>query len=254
MGARWQDLTSAELAALDPARTVAILPVGAIEQHGPHLPLGTDTLIAEALAAALLDAEPNGATVLVLPTLAIGHSPEHQNFTGTLTLPAAATLELWTEVGRGIARSGLLRLLILNAHGGQSAIVDLAAVALRAELGLTVARGNYFALGVPEGLFDADEVAHGLHGGELETSLMLHLAPALVRREALADFPLPGGGTRLGRLPLEGPIGLGWLAEDLGPHGVAGRATRATAAKGRIYFEFLVAGLSKVVAELARGD
>ncbi|HEX5421098.1 MAG TPA: creatininase family protein, partial [Gammaproteobacteria bacterium] len=182
----WQDMTSGDFAGLDPERTIALLPVGATEQHGPHLPLGTDALIAASLAAGALERADASVTVLVLPAVTLGHSPEHEGFAGTLSVGLETLLGVWTCAARGAARAGLRKLVILNTHGGQSALVSLAAVRLRAELGLLAVRANYFAFGAPPGLFDERELRHGLHGGETETSLLLHLHPQLVRRERLA--------------------------------------------------------------------
>lgn len=239
----WQDLTTAELAEFDPATTVVILPVAAIEQHGPHLPLATDALIGRGIVSQALshgNAAGCAATMLVLPLQAVGHSPEHGSFAGTLSLDAALVLESWCAIGASVHAAGFDKLVILNSHGGQRAIVDLAAVRLRAELGMQVARANYFSFGMPEGLFDAEEVRLGIHGGEVETSLMLCLEPALVRREAVADFRYRD--ERRARdhvLGYERPVGLGWLIEDLNAHGAIGNAARADAGRGRQYLEFL---------------
>ncbi len=250
-GRRWAHCTSPELAALDPERTVAVLPVGAVEQHGPHLPLATDTIVVEALAEDLRARPRTTARVLVLPTLAIGHSPEHADFPGTLSHAAEALLAQWTDVARDVARCGVRKLMLLNGHGGQRALVDLAAVRWRADFGMLVLRANWFALGTPAGLFDADELEHGIHGGEVETSLLLHLRPELVRRAALADFRarLPDGP----ELPFgQGrPVGFGWLARDLHAEGVVGNAARADAARGQRLYAHLLAELDRVIEAAA---
>ncbi len=249
----WQDFTTAELTGLDRERSVALLPVGAIEQHGPHLPLATDALIAGALAAGALERIGDTATLLVLPAVNVGHSPEHEAYAGTLSIRLETLLDVWIAIARGAARAGLRKLVILNAHGGQTALVHLAAVRLRAELGLLAVRANYFSFGTPPGLFAAAELRHGLHGGEVETSLMLHLRPDLVRRERLEAF---GGlperlAARGGLLGVEKPIGIGWLSADLHPAGVCGNAARADAARGAVYLEFLCGRLAALVAEVA---
>jgi len=189
----------------------------------------------------------------VLPALAVGDSLEHTAFPGTLSTRLDALLGLWLDIGRGVARAGVRKLVLFNTHGGQRAHVDLAAVRLRAECGLIVARANSFALGTPPGLFDADELAHGLHGGEVETSLMLHLRPDLVRRHALADFD--SLGRRLARharqLGVERPTGIGWMSQDLNAGGVCGNAARADAARGAALLDFLAGSLAELLAELA---
>jgi creatinine amidohydrolase len=249
----WQDLTTEDFAAIDAEATVALWPVAAVEQHGPHLPLATDALIAGGAAAALLERVPAGVRLLVLPGLGIGHSPEHEAFPGTLSAAAETLLALWTEVGRSVAAAGVRKLILLNAHGGQKSIVDLAATRLRRDYRLLVVRAHTFSLGVPTGLFDQRELAYGLHGGDIETSLMLHLRPDLVRMEKAADFV--GLPQRLGAenalLGAEKPIGIGWLSQDLGLHGVVGNAAAASADKGRRCFEHIVARLAQLVAEVA---
>jgi creatinine amidohydrolase len=246
-------MTSGDFADLDAEHTVALLPVAAVEQHGPHLPLGTDALIAAGLVAAALDRLSEPTRALVLPELEVGHSPEHADFPGTLSAELETALALWSDVARGVAAAGLRKLVILNTHGGQSALVHLAAVRLRAELGLLVVRANYFAFGAPDGLFDPEELRHGLHGGEVETSLMLHLHPRLVRTEKLRDFEgLPARlAARNVLLGAEKPIGFGWLSRDLHPAGVCGNAARADAARGRAYLDFLADRLAELLAEVA---
>jgi creatinine amidohydrolase len=246
-------LTSADFGALDPERAIALLPVAAVEQHGPHLPLATDALINAGLVAAAVERVRDPATVLVLPALGVGHSPEHADFPGTLSIGLETLLALWMDVGRGVARAGVRKLVILNTHGGQSALVHLAAVRMRAELGLFVVRANYFAFGAPPGLFDEQELRHGLHGGEAETALMLHLHPELVRRDLARDFGgLPARLAERNRLlGVEKPIGMGWLSRDLGPDGVSGNAARADAARGKAYLDHLAGCLADLLAEVA---
>jgi creatinine amidohydrolase len=250
---QWQDLTSADFAALDSERTIALLPVAAVEQHGPHLPLATDSLINAGLVAAARERLGERATVLTLPALGVGHSPEHADFPGTLSVGLETLLALWRDIAVGVAHAGLRKLVILNTHGGQSALVHLAAVRLRAELGLFVVRANYFAFGAPPGLFDEQELRHGLHGGEAETALMLHLHPELVRRELARDFGgLPARLAEHNRLlGVEKPVGIGWLSRDLGPEGVSGNAARADAARGKAYLDHLAACLADLLAEVA---
>ena len=250
----WQDLTTTDLAAVDPEHTVALLPVSAVEQHGPHLPLGTDALITEGLVRATLKRRPaDGPVLLALPALTIGHSPEHTTFAGTLSATAAAVMELWMDVGRGVARTGVRKLILLNTHGGQKPLVDLVAVRLRAELGMLAVRANYFSFGVPAGLFDAAEVTHDIHGGVLETSLMLHLHPELVRRSELRDFAgLPQQlAAQHSLLGVEKPVGIGWLSEDLHGSGACGHASAADAARGAAYLEFVAERLDTLVGEVA---
>jgi creatinine amidohydrolase len=249
----WQDLTTTDFARVDPARTIALLPVAAIEQHGPHLPLATDAIINQGVVAAALQLLPAAASVLVLPALNIGDSLEHSAFPGTLSADLDSLLGLWLAVGRGVAHAGVRKLVIFNSHGGQRAHVDLAALRLRVAHGLLVVRAHSFSFGVPPGLFEADELAHGLHGGAVETSLLLHLRPDLVRRDALADFPSYGAAlaARGGLLGAEKPVGIGWMTQDLNPQGACGDATAASAERGRALLDHLATQLVQLLAEVA---
>jgi creatinine amidohydrolase len=249
----WQDCTTTDFAKVDAERTVALLPVAAVEQHGPHLPLATDAIINEGLVRAALALQPPTPALLVLPPMPVGLSTEHAQFPGTLTVADHTLADAWTDVGRSVARAGVRKLIVLNTHGGQKALVDLVAVRLRAECGMLVVRATYFAFGAPKGLFPGNELLHDIHGGEVETSLMLHLRPDLVRTEALADFrglphDLAGRNTWLGA---EKPIGFGWLAGDLHPAGACGNAARADAKRGAAHLAHLAASLARLVEEVA---
>ncbi|MBI5257450.1 MAG: creatininase family protein [Burkholderiales bacterium] len=250
----WQDLCTTDFAQVDPLRTIALLPVAAIEQHGPHLPLSTDALINEGIVRLAMQRLPAGSSVLVLPALTVGDSLEHTAFKGTLSVELDALLGLWLSIGRSVARAGVRKLVVFNSHGGQRAHVDQVALRLRAECGLLVVRAHSFALGMPAGLFEADELAHGLHGGAVETSVLLHLRPDLVRQHALADFasagrawPAPGGV-----LGLEAAASLGWMMQDINPAGACGDATAATAAKGEQVLNHWADRLTTLLDEVAR--
>lgn len=247
---RWEDLTTADFEGLDPESTLALLPVSAIEQHGPHLPLGTDRLINRGILDAARGHLAPGLRVLTLPDLAVGDSLEHSAFPGTLSLRPELLLEQWTELGRAVARVGLRKLVILNSHGGQVGLVDQAALRLRVEQRMLVVRANYFAFGAPDGLFDRDELADGLHGGELETSMMLHLRPDLVRRQALRDFAAPTTAPD-GLLAPERPVGFAWMTQDLNPAGAVGNAARADARRGSELLAYLGECLARLLGETA---
>lgn len=249
----WQDLTTTDFGRVDAERTVALLPVAAVEQHGPHLPLATDAIINDAVVRAALERVPAGATLLVLPPQNVGLSPEHTSFAGTLSVRDATLLDAWTDVGRSVARAGVRKLIVFNTHGGQKTLVDLVAVRLRTELDMLVVRATYFSFGTPPGLFDAAEAMHDIHGGEIETSLMLHLRPDLVRTAALADFrglphELAGRNELLGA---EKPVGIGWRAEDLHASGACGNAATADARRGAQHLAYLAERLAALVGEAA---
>lgn len=249
---QWQQLTSDELAGLDPESTIALLPMAAVEQHGPHLPLGTDALIGQGIIEALPRGAAHRARVLVLPPFNVGFSLEHQAFAGTLSIEAETLIAAWLGVGRSVARAGLRKLLLFNSHGGQTPLLDIVALRLRVDLQMLVVRCSYFALGTPPGLFAPDELAQGFHGGEVETSLMLHLHPALVRRECLRHFEgLPAQMARRHEvLGVESPVGIGWMSQDLHEVGVCGRADRADARRGGVLLNYLAGELARLIEEL----
>lgn len=250
--ARWAELAWTDFAALDRERTVVLMPVGAIEQHGPHLPLVVDALVVEALAeAALARAEP-GLGLLVLPTLAYGKSDEHRDFPGTLTLSRATLEAAWCEIGASVARAGLKKLLILNGHGGQVATAQLVARELRIRHGMLVACCLWPQLGLPEGILDAEELRFGIHAGALETALVQAIRPDLVRSDRLARFD-PATRERAARAPILGSLGaagFGWMAQDLHPQGAAGDATLARPELGRRVLDHVAGRLLALVREL----
>lgn len=248
----WGDLTTTDFAGL-PRSAVAVLPVGAVEQHGPHLPLDTDATIVEGVLVEALGRSDPALEVLVLPTQRIGASVEHIAFPGTLSVPPDLLLRTWIEIGGALAASGVRRLVILNGHGGQPEVMALAARELRVRAGLLVAMANWFDFGEPPDLIPADERRFGIHGGLIETSVMLHLAPHRVRREAIADFPsavrdwatrfpaLAGTRTRVA-----------WATQDLNPSGAVGDARGADAAIGRALVAHAATGLARLIEETSR--
>jgi creatinine amidohydrolase len=252
--AYWQDMRTTDFATVDADRTIALLPVAAVEQHGPHLPLSTDAVINEGIVRLMMQRLPADSSVLVLPALTVGDSLEHTAFKGTLSVDLQVLLGLWLSIGHSVARAGVRKLVIFNSHGGQRAHVDQVALRLRVDCGMLVVRAHSFALGTPTGLFDADELMHGLHGGAVETSVMLHLRPDLVRHDALADFPSTGRtlAAQGGVLGLEEAAGLGWMMQDVNPDGACGNAAAATAAKGERLLEHWANRLVALLGEVAR--
>ena len=230
----WQDLTPSAIRHLAQQDAVIVLPLAAIEQHGEHLPLSTDLDICMGLIEAAGQHLPESLPVCVLPAISVGMSDEHSAFAGSLSLNIEAALATVTALGRSVAAAGFHRLVLFNSHGGNKALVDLAALRLRMTHQMLVVRANYFRFAPPPDVLPAEELRHGLHGGALETAMMLHLAPHKVRREAIDAFP--GLGVDLAMqgamLAPEGEAGLGWMAQDLHPMGVAGDARLASEAMG----------------------
>ena len=251
----WRDLTTEAFGALDAPRAVAVLPVAAIESHGPHLPLSTDAAIAEGFLAELAQCAP-AADVLVLPVQQVGKSDEHLSFPGTLTLSAETSIRAWVEIGESVARAGLRRLVIVSSHGGNSDVTGIVVRELRRRCGMLAVSTAWLRFGRPDGLFDADEVRHGIHGGDVETSLMLHFRPDLVRRDRFADF-VPAS-VALERdfawLRATGPAAFAWMTEDLNRAGACGNAGLATPEKGRRLAEHIVREFARLIEDVSRFD
>jgi len=253
----WAELKTTDFAALDPVATVAVLPVAATEQHGPHLPLGVDTVLADGIVAAALPHLPANASVLVLPTQAVGLSPEHTAFAGTLSLSPATVIALWTEIGAGVARAGVKKLVLFNAHGGHVAPMDIVARELRARHGLIVYSSSWYNLPLGEvvtSLFPQEEHRFGVHAGDIETSLMLALQPQRVDMAQAQAFA-SASQARAPHYPLLGDgksAKLGWMVQDYNPQGAAGNAAAATAEKGRALLDAAGRQLALLLQEVAR--
>ena len=252
----WSQLSTRDFAALDVAATVAVLPLGATEQHGPHLPLGVDTVLADGIVAAALPLLPPELPVLFLPTQQIGLSPEHARFAGTLTLSAETLIRMWSEIGAGVARAGVKKLVLFNAHGGHVGAMDIVARELRAAHGLIVYSASWFNLPLGEAgaQFSAHEHRFGVHAGEIETSMMLALAPGQVRMDAAQDFR-SSSEQRAADYAILGngrSAKLGWAIEDYNAQGAAGNAAAATAPAGQAVVDAAAAQLALLLAEVSR--
>jgi creatinine amidohydrolase len=252
----WHELGWKDFQTRDMSRTVAVLPIAAVEQHGPHLPVGVDSIIAEGHVADVKTVLPAEIDALFLPVQRIGKSNEHLRFPGTLTLTAETTLRAWTEIGESVARAGCRRLVIVNSHGGNMAVMDIVARELRIRCGMLAVTCAWVRLGQPPGLTSAREQAHGIHGGDYETSLMLHFRPELVKREHLKDYPsrAEGYAATFTKLRVTQPIGFGWMAQDLNPDGTVGEAHLASAEKGAAIAAHVAAEFVKLLRDVAAFD
>ena len=255
----WADLKSPDFARLDLNRCIAVLPVAAIEQHGPHLPLNVDATLVDGVIANALPHLPAGLPVLFLPTQSVGFSPEHTRFAGTLTLKAETILRLWTEVAESVAATGVKKLVLLNSHGGQVGLLDVVARDLRTRLGMLVYSVNSFNLpllddqgGSVAAQFSAHEHRFGIHAGELETSMMLALKPEQVDMARAQNFHSTSQD-RAGQFSILGngrSAKLGWQMQDYNPHGAVGNAAAATAQKGHALLGAMGRSLAQLLAEI----
>lgn len=255
----WANLKSPDFTRLDLSRCIAVLPVAAIEQHGPHLPLNVDTTLVEGVIASALPHLPVDLPALFLPTQSVGFSPEHTRFAGTLTLKAETILRLWTEIAESVAASGVKKLVLLNSHGGQVGLLDVVARDLRARLGMLVYSVNWFNLPLLDDhgasvaeRFSAHEHRFGIHAGEIETSMMLALKPGQVDMAQAQDFHSTSQD-RAQQFSLLGDgrsAKLAWQMQDYNAHGAAGNAADATAEKGQALLGAAGRSLARVLVEI----
>lgn len=242
----WAEYRTTEYARIDPETTIAILPTAAIEQHGPHLPVGVDTMIAVGMLEELRRQCPEDLDIRILPVQSVGKSNEHLHAPGTLTLTAETALGAWREIGLSVARTGIRKIVIINSHGGNLDLVSILTRELRVLAGMLAIKCQWGGFGAPEGMYSAREVAYGIHGGDRETSLMLHFRPETVDMSQARDFVSTAESASI---PPIGPLSYGWIASDLNPEGPVGEAHLATAEKGAATCRHQVAG----VVELLRG-
>jgi len=259
----WADLSTRDFSQLitsgQAAQTIAVLPVAAMEQHGPHLPLSVDTVLVDGVVAAALPQLSPDLKVLFLPTQAVGFSPEHARFPGTLTLKAETLLRLWTDLGESVAAAGIRKLLLFNSHGGQVSVMDLVARDLRGRLDLLVYSVSWFNLPLLDAngqdvnaLFSADEHRFGIHAGDIETSMMLALDPAHVDMAQARDFT-SSAQERAQRFDILGngkSAKLGWQMQDYNQAGAVGNAAAASADKGRAVVAAAGRSLARLLAEI----
>lgn len=251
----WADLTAPEFQALDRKGAVAILPIGAIEQHGPHLAMGVDRDLTLAVLDRALPLVAPGLTVLTLPVQAIGKSTEHEAWPGTLSLSAETLGRVLHDIAASVARAGVGRLMIVNGHGGNRALLEMTCRDLRARLGLITAHVAWDDLADAAAVVGAEEAANGLHAGDVETSAMLAAHPGKVRAALAQDFgsahrdwALAHPGLGLGAAALRP----GWLMGDLNSKGAVGNAAAATAAKGEVLLDNAARALARLIADFAR--
>ncbi len=252
----WSEMTWADFSAADTSGWIAVLPLAATEQHGPHLPLGVDSFIADAYLARARELIPADLPVTFLPVQRIGQSDEHVAYPGTLTLSAATVIRAWTEIGESVARAGVRKLVLVTSHGGNVSAMEIVARDLRVRLGMLAVTVGWHRFGYPEGAFDGDERRHGIHGGDIETSLMLAGRRDTVRMDK-AEAAIPTTVAMAQEFHWLGafrPAGFGWMTQDLHASGTVGDATRASPEKGEAALAHGARGFVELLREIDRFD
>src|SRR6201997_974100 len=252
----WTDIHWSDIDAEKAARWIAVLPLAATEQHGPHLPLATDVMIAQAYLARVHEFVPADLPVTFLPVQPVGISTEHIDFPGTLTLSPIAAIEQWMALGESVARAGVKKLGMVTSHGGNSAAMSLVAQELRAAHGLLVVTTSWSRFGTPKGLFPEEELRHGIHGGAVETSIMLARFAEHVRKENIADFRSLGIDMekRYRWLSTQRPAPFAWQTQDLNPSGAVGDSRLATVEKGEQLIEHGARAFCELLADVDNFD
>ena len=248
----WQTLTTVDAGAIEASDPVVVLPVAAIEQHGPHLPLSTDLEIGLGLLSEAFRRLPDDFPAWALPPQAIGCSREHARFPGTLSLEPDQLSALIEGTGEALAHIGVRRLVLSNSHGGNRHALEAAGLLLRDEVGMLVINASWFRFPRPEDVDLPDgEWRHGIHGGAVETAMMMHLRPDLVRTSAAAQARSLGEELEdtLRRVAPEGSTSFSWLAGDLNPEGAVGDATLADADLGARLVSHYGAVLAEVIED-----
>ncbi|MGV8853078.1 MAG: creatininase family protein [Devosia sp.] len=248
----WTDFAAREFENLDPEKTIAILPIAAVEQHGPHLPVGTDTIINTSMMELLVASAPEDLDIRILPVQAIGKSNEHVWAKGTITHTATNLIDAWTQIGLEVARAGVRKIVFVNSHGGNEEIMGIVTRELRVRAGMLAVKSGWRF--TPEGVLSDLERRHGIHGGDAETSLILNFRPDLVDMDRAEDFVSIAARDeqQFRYLRPTGAFGhiYAWSANDINPAGAVGNATLATAEKGRQIAQANVAGMLEMLAEV----
>jgi creatinine amidohydrolase len=249
----WQDMSTEDFAALDAEHVIAILPVAAIEQHGPHLPVCADACANKAVVERMLELVQGKLPVTVLPMMPVGKSNEHSDFPGTLTLEPETLRRLWTEIAESVHRVGIRKLVLYNSHGGQPQIMDIVARDLRVRLDMLVVVVNQYSL-YPNDLFPEEEIKYGIHGGSVETSVILHIRPDLVDMSKAQNFrPLMKDVEgEYQHLSVTGQTKIAWQSQDLNPAGVVGNALDADAERGAQLIDHAAAQFVSILKEVER--
>lgn len=235
---------------------IAVLPLGAHEQHGPHLPFETDTLIVEGVVSRLKERLPGDLPVTFLPAEPVGYSIEHMDVPGSRTLSYQDAIERWLGIAEELSALGIGKFVMLNAHGGNSPLMTIVATEARVRFGMLAVATSWTRFGLPPGVISPEEKAIGIHGGEIETSVMLALHPDRVDMAKAEDFTSRQSdyAARFEYLRAYGPHAFGWKMSDLNPTGVTGNARAATSEKGERLLDHAVTGLIALLRDAQAFD
>lgn len=252
----WHEMTTFDFRVEGVEKWIAVLPVAAIEQHGPHLPVYTDTCIAEGMVRRAVELLPDDLPVAFLPVQAVGKSNEHISSPGTITSTWETTTKLWTEIGESVHRAGVEKLIIVNSHGGNVPMVDIVARELRVRHDTLVVATAWSRFGHPPDVTGPEESLYGIHGGEVETSIMLHLRPDLVKMDKAIDFRSAQLDfiKEFKHLRGHGPVQFGWKAQDLNALGAVGNAAAGTAEKGKAVIDHQAAAFVELCRDVDAFD
>ncbi|OLP61153.1 creatininase [Xaviernesmea oryzae] len=232
---------------------IAVLPLGAHEQHGPHLPYETDSLIADGMVARLRPVIADaGLTVGFLPTETTGYSIEHGFDPETRSLSHSEAVERWMGIAEALAGQGIRKFLMLNAHGGNAPLMTIVATEARVRFSMLAVATHWLRFGLPEGWMRPEDKAIDIHAGDIETSVMLALHPDKVNMAKAANFPSRQSefAARFTHLRAYGPHAFGWTMADLNPDGAAGNAAAATAERGEALINHAAQGLMELLQDV----
>jgi creatinine amidohydrolase len=243
-------LTWKQVDALPRETTLLVLPTAAVEQHGKHLPLATDTLINNLLLGKALALVPAALPVYALPPVCYGKSNEHIGFPGTLSVGAETFMAVVRDIGASIAAAGFKRLVLYNTHGGNTSLVDVLARDLRAEFGLR----TFSLFGSPGAKFEGvseQERTYGFHAGEIETAYLLHATPELVHKDQYSSNYIARVENPEPLKPEGSSANFAWLTRDIAPSGVLGDPSRATAEHGEQWSNDAAARIAELLVAMA---
>ncbi|WP_137131493.1 creatininase family protein [Rhizobium sp. FY34] len=240
----------------DRANWIAVLPLGAHEQHGPHLPFDTDSLIAGGIVSRLMERLPTDLPVTFLPVERLGYSIEHMDVPGSRTLTFSQAINRWLAIAESLSAIGIRKFVMLNAHGGNSPLLTIVATEARVRLNILAVATSWTRFGQPDGWMTPEDKTIDIHGGDIETSVMLALHPDKVDMQRAATFPSRQSefARDFRHLRAYGPHAFGWKMSDLNVDGVAGNAAAATAERGEALISHAVTGLLELLDDVRRFD